>query len=310
MKKEGYAYISDGALVVDVKDENDKKEMPPCMILKSDGAANYETTDLATIIMREEDYKPDSIIYVVDKRQQLHFEQVFRCARKTGIVRDECSLEFIGFGTMNGPDGKPFKTRDGGVLRLEYLLKEIRDKMEADIVKNNEDKDKQLPPEETADIAVKAGLAALKYGDLSNQASKDYIFDVARFTSFEGDTGPYILYTMARIKSVLNKCKANGIDIDKCDNVNVAGSKTEKALLMNMAGFNQMISDASDTRAPHKVCAFIYDLANKFNTFYHDNNILNAEENTRNGYIAELKACLKLFEASIGLLGFEAPERM
>ncbi len=310
MKKDGYAYISDGALVVDVKEETDKKEMPPCMILKSDGAANYETTDLATIVMREQDYKPDSIVYVVDKRQQLHFEQVFRCARKTGIVRDECSLEFVGFGTMNGPDGKPFKTRDGGVLRLEYLLKDIRDKMEADIRENNADKDKQLSDEETADIAGKAGLAALKYGDLSNQASKDYIFDIARFTSFEGDTGPYILYTMARIKSVLNKCRERGIDVDGLKSVNVPAGKTEKELLMNMAGFNQMIKDASDGRAPHKVCAFIYDLANKFNTFYHDNNILNAEENVRNGFIAELKACLALFEVSIGLLGFDAPERM
>jgi len=309
MKADGHAYISEGALVVDIKKDTDKKELPPCMILKSDGAANYETTDLATIIWREENYNPDSIIYVVDKRQELHFEQVFRCARKTGIVKDECALEFIGFGTMNGSDGHAFKTRDGGVLRLEYLLSQIKDKMYEDIQKNNAEKDKQLPEEETRDIASKAGLAALKYGDLSNQASKDYVFDIARFTSFEGDTGPYILYTMARIKSILSKCKTLGYSIENTK-INVTDSKSEKNLLMTMASFNQMISEASDNRAPHKVCAYIYDMANQFNTFYHDNNILNAPEEKRNGYIAELVACLKLFEASIELLGFEAPERM
>ena len=202
MKKDGFAYVSDGALVVDVKEEADKKEIPPCMILKSDGAANYETTDLATIIQRERDFAPDSIIYVVDKRQELHFDQVFRCARKTGIVRDCVKLEFIGFGTMNGKDGRPFKTRDGGVLRLEYLLKQISDEMYGKIMEKND-----FSEEEARKCASQIALAAVKYGDLSNQAAKDYIFDTERFTSFEGDTGPYILYTMVRIKSILRNMK-------------------------------------------------------------------------------------------------------
>lgn len=305
MKAGGHAYISEGALVVDVKTEEDKKEIPPCMILKSDGAANYETTDLATIIQRENDYKPDSIIYVVDKRQELHFEQVFRCARKTGIVRDTTDLQFIGFGTMNGKDGKPFKTRDGGVLRLEFLLKEISDKMYQKIIEN-----KDLSDSEARETADKIALAAIKYGDLSNQASKDYIFDVDRFISFEGDTGPYILYTMVRIKSILAKYVAAGGSLSD-SKVNAPANKTEKDLMMKLAAYSAMIDEAFKERAPHKVCAFCYDLSNVFNSFYHDTKILSEEdENKKKGYIAILQNALKVLEACINLLGFSAPERM
>lgn len=305
MKEDGHAYLSDGALVVDIRKETDKKELPPCIILKSDGAANYETTDLATIIQRERDYQPDAIAYVVDKRQELHFEQVFRCARKTGIVRDETSLEFIGFGTMNGSDGKPFKTRDGGVLRLEYLLKQITDQMYEKIREN-----KELPEEEALDTASKVALAAVKYGDLSNQAAKDYIFDVERFTSFEGDTGPYILYTMVRMKSILNKYQENGESAEHISCIEPA-SKVEKKLMMDMAGFNAMIAEASDERAPHKVCAYIYQLANDINSFYHAIKILTEEDKTKqSGYIALMRDALKIMEVCIGLLGFESPERM
>lgn len=305
MKEGGYAYLSDGALVVDIRKETDKKELPPCIILKSDGAANYETTDLATIIQREKEYAPDAIIYVVDKRQELHFEQVFRCARKTGIVRDQVSLEFIGFGTMNGADGKPFKTRDGGVLRLEYLLQQITDKM-YDKIKEN----KELPEEEALDTARKIALAAVKYGDLSNQASKDYIFDIDRFTSFEGDTGPYILYTMVRMKSILNKYVESGKSLDGISCI-VPSTKAEKELMMNLAGFRSMIEEAYTERAPHKVCAYIYKAANDINSFYHSIKILTEEDEKKQaGYIALMQASLKLLEACIGLLGFEAPERM
>ncbi len=305
MKADGFAYISEGALVVDVKKEDDKKEIPPCMILKSDGAANYETTDLATIMQREKDFAPSAIIYVVDKRQELHFDQVFRCARKTGIVRDTTDLQFIGFGTMNGPDGKPFKTRDGGVLRLEHLLSQIKDKMYARIMEN-----KELDPEEAADTAGKIALAAVKYGDLSNQASKDYIFDVDRFTSFEGDTGPYLLYTMVRIKSILAKyAEANG-ELPTAGRM-VPDSKAQKELLKDMAGFPAMIADAFAERAPHKVCAYMYQLANDFNSFYHGTKILGEEDKTKQkGYIMLLQDALHLFETCTDLLGFEAPERM
>ena len=199
MKKKGIAKISEGALVVDVKEETDNKEMPPCMLLKSDGAVGYDSTDLATIVQRQKDFAPDKIIYVVDKRQGLHFEQVFRAVRKAGIVGDDTDLIFLGNGTMNGKDGKPFKTRDGGVLRLEALVKDVRDHVAEKMA------DRELSKEEKDDISRKVGLAALKYGDLSNAATKDYIFDIDKFTSFEGNTGPYILYTMVRIKSVLEK---------------------------------------------------------------------------------------------------------
>ncbi|MBQ2258471.1 MAG: arginine--tRNA ligase, partial [Lachnospiraceae bacterium] len=208
MKKEGYAYISDGALVVDVKEETDTKEIPPCMILKSDGAALYNTTDLATIMMRMEQEEPDELIYVVDKRQELYFTQVFRCARKTKLVKDDTALKFLGFGTMNGKDGKPFKTREGGVTRLEILIKEINEEMFKKITDNRE-----VAEEEARATAQIVALSAIKYGDLSNQASKDYIFDIDRFTSFEGDTGPYILYTIVRIKSILAKYTENGGDV-------------------------------------------------------------------------------------------------
>ena len=200
LKEKGFAHYDEGALVVDVQEESDKKEVPPCMILKSYGAALYDTTDLATLVEREELYQPDEVIYVVDKRQELHFVQVFRCAKKTGIVRPEVELKFLGFGTMNGKDGKPFKTREGGVMRLENLIREIDEEMYKKIMDN-----RTVTEDEAKKTAETVGLAAIKYGDLSNQASKDYVFDVDRFTSFEGNTGPYILYTIVRIKSILNK---------------------------------------------------------------------------------------------------------
>ena len=205
LKEKGYAYMDQGALVVDVKEESDTKEIPPCMILKSDGASLYTTTDLATIVQREEDFHPDEIIYVVDKRQELHFVQVFRCAKKTHLVPEKTELSFVGFGTMNGKDGKPFKTREGGVMRLERLISEINEEMYKKIVEN-----RSVKGDDAHKTAQMVGLSAIKYGDLSNQASKDYVFDVDRFTSFEGNTGPYILYTIVRIKSILNRYKEEG----------------------------------------------------------------------------------------------------
>ncbi|MGN0346894.1 MAG: arginine--tRNA ligase [Lachnospiraceae bacterium] len=309
MKSEGFAYLSDGALVVDVKEETDKKELPPCIILKSDGAANYETTDLATIIQRERDFKPNQILYVVDKRQELHFEQVFRCARKTGIVRENVDLKFIGFGTMNGKDGKPFKTRDGGVLRLEYLLSQISNQMYEKIMEKNE-----LSEEEARKTADQIALAAVKYGDLSNQASKDYIFDTERFTSFEGDTGPYILYTMVRIKSILKKYAQQGgtLETSVRDQIrNVPEGKVQKDLFCDLAGFSAMIGEACQENAPHKVCAYIYDLSNDFNSFYHATPILSEEdENKKAGYITILQDTLAILSTCIELLGFTAPERL
>lgn len=305
MKKGGYAYISEGALVVDVKEETDTKEIPPCMILKSDGASLYNTTDLATIMDRMEHIKPNSLIYVVDKRQDLYFEQVFRCARKTKLVGPETKLHFVGFGTMNGKDGKPFKTREGGVMRLENLLKEINREMLKKILENRE-----MDESEAKEIAAMVALAAVKYGDLSNQASKDYIFDMERFMSFEGDTGPYILYTIVRIKSILNKYKSQGGSLENLK-LNCPDSDSEKNLMKEIAKFNAMVENAYQEIAPHKVCAFIYDLANAFNRFYHETKILTEEkEEKKAGYIALLILCRDVLETCVDLLGFSAPERM
>ena len=305
LKNEGYAYYNDGALVVDVKEESDTKEVPPCMILKSDGAALYDTTDLATLVEREELYHPDEVIYVVDKRQELHFVQVFRCAKKTGIVREETALRFLGFGTMNGKDGKPFKTREGGVMRLETLIKDITDKMLEKITDN-----RTVAEEEAARTAQIVGMSALKYGDLSNQASKDYVFDVDRFTSFEGNTGPYILYTIVRIKSILNKYQEAGNQVEGLK-ISALDNDSQKALMLELAKYNSVIDVAYEELAPHKICAYIYDLANAFNRFYHETKILAEEDKAKQqSYIALLTLTRDVLNTCINLLGFEAPERM
>ena len=311
MKDDGFAYVSDGALVVDVKEDTDTKEIPPCMILKSDGASLYNTTDLATIVWREEDYDPDEIIYVVDKRQELHFVQVFRCARKTGLVKPETELKFLGFGTMNGKDGKPFKTRDGGVMRLEYLVSEIDNEMLKKITENQKAKENLgISEEEAKETAKTVALAAIKYGDLSNQASKDYIFDIERFTSFEGNTGPYILYTIVRIKSILHKYHDLGKSAEGAVITSVH-SESEKNLMLEISKFNAVIDGAFADTAPHKICSYIYDLANAFNSFYHETKIMSEEDETvQKSYIRLLELTKSVLETSIDLLGFSAPERM
>ncbi|MBD5458552.1 MAG: arginine--tRNA ligase [Lachnospiraceae bacterium] len=307
MKKDGHAHESEGALVVDVKEETDTKEIPPCMILKSDGASLYNTTDLATIVDRMEKYQPDKLIYMTDKRQDLYFEQVFRCARKAGLVKPETQLIHIGFGTMNGKDGKPFKTREGGVMRLENLIREINEEMYRKITENRE-----MENEEAEKTSKVVALSAVKYGDLSNQASKDYIFDIDRFTSFEGDTGPYILYTIVRIKSILKKYnEQNGVDRAGQAYLQEAVSGSEKSLMLEIAKFNAMIEAAYEEVAPHKVCAYIYDLANAFNHFYHETKILTEEDSEKqSGWIALLMLTKDVLEVCIDLLGFSAPERM
>ena len=305
LKKEGYAHIDDGALVIDVKEDTDTKEIPPCMIQKSDGASLYGTTDLATLVQREKDYHPDQVIYVVDKRQELHFVQVFRSAKKTGIVPEDTKLNFLGFGTMNGKDGKPFKTREGGVMRLERLISEINEEMYKKITDN-----RTVEPEEAEKTAKIVGMSAIKYGDLSNQASKDYIFDVDRFTSFEGNTGPYILYTIVRIKSILNKYKESGKSLENLV-ITGARSDSEKALMLEVTKYNAVIENAYEEIAPHKICAYIYDLANAFNRFYHETKILaEADEEVQKSYIELLALTQKVLESCIDILGFEAPERM
>ena len=282
MKEKGFAHMSEGALVVDVKEDTDTKEIPPCIILKSDGASLYSTTDLATLVMRMKENNPDRVIYLADARQSMHFIQVFRCARKTGIVP-------------------------------EYLLKEIDDEMLNKIKENQKEKENlNIDEAEAEQTAKTVALAAVKYGDLSNQASKDYIFDIDRFTSFEGNTGPYILYTIVRIKSILSKYEAKGGDISALkDAIMPAVNAGQKNLMLSLAKFNATIESAYEESAPHKICAYIYELANAFNGFYHDTKILSEEnEELKKSYISLLVLTKEILEACIDMLGFSAPDRM
>ncbi len=310
MEKSGIAHESEGALVVDVSEEGDSKEIPPCIVRKSDGASLYATTDLATLVQRMKDYKPDKVLYVVDKRQDMHFTQVFRTARKAGIVGENTELEFLGFGTMNGKDGKPFKTREGGVMRLEHLIQDIDDEMYKKISENALSKSDDFDRSEAEKIAKIVGLSAIKYGDLSNQASKNYVFDIDRFTSFEGNTGPYILYTIVRIKSILEKYSASGRSAEG-KKVLEEFNETQKNLMLELVKFEGVIKDAYEGSAPHKICAYIYDISNAFNRFYHEVNIM-AEEDAQKqaGYIKLLDLTKRVLEQCIELLGFGAPDYM
>ena len=305
----GLAYESQGALVVDVAKESDTKEIPPCLIRKSDGASLYATSDLATIVEREQDFKPDRYIYVVDKRQAMHFEQVFRVSRKAEIVKPDTKMIFLGFGTMNGKDGKPFKTREGGVMRLEKLIADIDEAVFNRIMEN-----RTVSEEEARETAKVVGLAALKYGDLSNQASKDYVFDMDRFISFEGNTGPYILYTIVRIKSILGKYKENGGSVSELaaeKKILPAAGASEKALMLQLAKYSEVLENSFAETAPHKICQYVYETANAFNSFYHDTKILSEEDEARkDSYIGLITLTKRVLETCIGLLGIEAPERM
>ena len=303
--EKGLAYESQGALVVDIAEEGDSKELPPCIVRKSDGAALYATSDLATIIEREQDFHPDRYIYIADKRQDLHFTQVFRVAKKAGIVKPDMPMSFLGFGTMNGKDGKPFKTRDGGVMRLEHLISNINEQVFNRIMEN-----RTVSEEEARNTAKIVGLAALKYGDLSNQAAKDYVFDIDRFISFEGNTGPYILYTIVRIKSILNKFAENG-GTAEAGKILPAASDSEKGLALMLLKFNDVMETSFADLAPHKICQYIYELSNEFNRFYHDTKILSEENPDRQAsYISLIMLAKDVLTAAIGVLGIVAPERM
>ncbi len=301
LKAEGFAVESEGALVMPVAEPDDKKEVPPCILVKSDGAAIYATTDLATLVQRERDFAPDKVLYVTDKRQALHFEQVFRAAKKSGIVPAATALEHLGHGTMNGRDGKPFKTRDGGVLRLETLIGDMTDFVRAKVVENRIVEDSAV--EETTD---KIALAALKYGDLSNQPTKDYNFDLERFAAFEGNTGPYILYTVVRIKSILAKYGAwETLPIQPPANGNA------KELMLAVTKLAPTLENALSASAPNLICAYIYELAGAVNRFYHETRILGEPDATlQAGYIALIGLAKKILELCIHILGFSAPEKM
>ena len=301
LKARGLAVESNGALVIPVVEEGDKKEIPPMILVKSDGSAIYATTDLATMVQRMQDWKPDKMLYVTDKRQNLHFEQVFRAAKKSGIVHAETELEHVGHGTMNGADGKPFKTRDGGVLRLEQLIADMTDFVRAKVVENQ-----IVSDEEVEATTAKIAMAALKYGDLSNQPTKDYNFDLERFAAFEGNTGPYILYTIVRIKSILGRYGAwEQLPIQVPANVYA------KELMLAITKLGPTLESALKAAAPNQICAYIYELAGAVNKFYHETRILTEEdEHLKAGYIALIALAKNVLETCIDLLGFSAPEKM
>ena len=302
LEARGILQESEGARVIPVAEEGDKKEIPPCILVKSDGATLYATTDLATIVQRMEDYHPDKILYLTDKRQSLHFEQVFRAAKKSGIVPDGTQLQHIGFGTMNGKDGKPFKTRSGGVMRLETLIADITDYVEKKILENQ-----TLSPEEARQTARIIAVAALKYGDLSNLATKDYIFDLERFSAFEGNTGPYLLYTIVRIKSILSRYDGDPAELS----IAAADSTEAKALQLELAQMPDQLAMAYRDSAPNTVCAYAYELAGAVNKFYHETRILTEPDPVRRqGYVALITFAKRALEECIDLLGFSAPERM
>ncbi len=301
MKNRGLAVMSEGALVIPVAEEGDKKEIPPCILVKSDGSSIYATTDLATIVQRARDWNPDKLLYVTDKRQNLHFEQVFRAARKAGIVTPETQLEHVGHGTMNGSDGTPFKTRDGGVMRLEQLLADMTAFVRAKVVEN-----KIVEDSEVDATTAKIALGALKYGDLSNQPTKDYNFDVERFAAFEGNTGPYILYTIVRVKSILSKYGTwEQLPIQAPTN------DAAKDLMLAVTKLAPTLEAALNDSSPNLICAYIYDLAGCVNKFYHETRILGEEDSQKQaGYIALIGLAKDILETCIHLLGFSAPEKM
>ena len=301
LKAEGHAVMSEGAWVIPVAEEGDKKEVPPMILIKSDGSAIYATTDLATMVQRMQDWNPDKMLYVTDKRQNLHFEQVFRAAKKSGIVHAETELEHVGHGTMNGKDGKPFKTRDGGTLRLEQLIKDMTDFVRGKVVEN-----KIVDESEVEATTAKIALAALKYGDLSNQPTKDYNFDLERFAAFEGNTGPYILYTIVRIKSILARYGAwQNLPIQ------LPANPYAKDLMLAITKVGPTMEAALKASAPNLVCAYIYELAGAVNKFYHETRILTEEnEELKAGYISLIGLAKEILEKCIYILGFSAPEKM
>ena len=306
-KAAGLSEEDDGAVIVRIERETDKKDMPPIMLVNSRGGTGYHTTDLATIEDRMEnmDPAPELMLYVVDQRQALHFEQVFRAAEMLGLI-DEGRLEHIGFGTVNGPDGKPFKTREGGILRLADLnamaFEEARKKI-AEAGKLPED----MPEGERRDVAAKVALAALRFADLHNTRTSNYVFDLDRFTSFEGKTGPYLLYAAVRIKSVLRKAEEAGF---KAGEIRI-GHEAERALVLQLDGFAATLLQARDKRMPHILCEHVYNLAQGFSAFYAALPIASEEDpDLRASRLALSAAVLKQLETGLDLLGIRIPERM
>jgi len=304
--KGGFAHESEGALVVDVEKPEDKAPMPPVIVRKSNGSQIYATTDLATIVQRMQDFDPKMMLYFTDNRQGLHFEQVFRCARKTGIVNEDVLLEWNGFGTMNGKDGKPYKTRDGGVMKLRDLIDMV---CSAALNKMQEAKTGiELSDDEKNETALKVGIAALKFGDLINYRAKDYIFDLDKFMSFEGKTGPYLLYTIVRLKSILNKASEKGVKIGE---IGCPRSDVERDLMLKLLTINESFVQAFNDRAPSVICENAYQIAALANRFYYENKILSEEDEERRGNLLALSEyVLRVLKLHMDVLAIDIPDRM
>jgi arginyl-tRNA synthetase len=293
-------YVSEGATVMDVKEETDKKEMPPVILRKSDGAYLYATTDLATIYERVTKYHPEEIVYITDLRQELHFEQVFRAAIKSGIAKDT-KLSHYGFGTMNGPDGKPFKTREGGVMGLHDLINLIYDECYKRI------NDDIVEPDKKEDTAMKIALAALKYADLVPFRETDYIFDLNKFTSLDGKTGPYLLYSTIRIRSLLNKAKENNIVFDSIKEVD----SKEREIILTLFNLPSVIIKAYNSKSLSDIADYIYKLNSVYNSFYADTKIISLDnKDLRESYLYLSNIVYETNMLLLNLMGIDCPEKM
>ncbi|NLD86864.1 MAG: arginine--tRNA ligase [Clostridiales bacterium] len=303
LTEKGLLRESEGAMVVDVQEETDKAPMPPVIIKKSDDSNIYATTDLATILQRYHKFAPDKMWYVTDKRQELHFTQVFRCAKKAQLVPDEVEFGHFGFGTMNGKDGKPYKTRDGGVMRLGDFIKTVIDGALEKMTESD-----YVSDEDMEENARRIGVAAIKFGDLINHRAKDYIFDIDKFLSFEGKTGTYILYTVTRINSILKKL---GIDPSESRALNGIYTEAERELLLKLSLTTNVFARSLSEKAPNYICENLFDIASLFSTFYHDSRIIDEpDEEKKSSWIALMLLTRKFLCHSLDALGIETVESM
>ena len=292
--------ISDGAKIIDVKEDDDKSPMPPLLLVKSNGSISYETTDLATILERKKKIDPDEIWYCVDGRQQLHFEQVFRAARKANLVSDNVKLEYIGFGTMNGKDGKPFKTRDGGVMSLKSLIDEVKKETEKRI---NKDIVAEENIEETVD---KIAISTLKYADLIPFRTTDYIFDPEKFSEVEGKTGPYLLYSTVRMASLLNKAKD-----EKQTTYKKVKNKTDRDIILTLLELPNVLTRSFEMKSLNEIADYLYDLTSKYNKFYSENKVLTEEdEDLKESWLVLTNTVYKANLLLLDTLGLKVPEKM
>ncbi len=299
LNEKGVTEKSDGALIMHVKTDEDNKEVPPLMLVKSDGGVGYDTAELGTIYQREKDFHPTGIYYFTDNRQELHFEQTFRGALKSGMVPESMDFKFLGFGTINGKDGKPFKTRDGGVMPLVKLIEEVKNKIEPNIKED-------ITGDERVDVRNKLAIAALKYADLLPSRTTDYIFDIDKFTSFDGKTGIYIVYTATRIKSLLKRLNASD-DLK----ITVIPNQTVRDVLVKLTEISKVFNSSRRELTTSYICEYVYELASLYNKFYTENNISNeSDEEVKNSYIALSKLVYNTISNILNVLAIDEVERM